>query len=262
MSEDSTARQGIQSVEVAAAIMSEVALSGGMLPLKDIAQKTGMPPGKVHRYLTSLTRSGLMAQDEKNGQYYIGSLSISVGLAGLRLSNPIRKAFEVLPQLRDGLGESVCLAIWGEHGPTVIALEEGSQQVTMNIRPGSSLPTASSAIGLVFLAFLPDAVTQKILKAEYTSKQAKTLPKRKALKERLGQIRQDGAVAVESYLLPGVSAIAAPVFDHQGRLSSVIAVVGYQGSLDTSLKGEPATGLIETTMELSKAMGYTPNESP
>ena len=150
-------RLGIGSVETAAAILGALAEGGGQMPLGALADAAGMHRAKVHRYLISLTRTGLVAQPERNGAYSIGPSAISIGLAGLRRVDPIRIAYEALPELRDRVDETVFLAIWGDMGVTCIGLEESAHPVTLNIRVGSVLPFLSTAAGQVFAAYMPRA---------------------------------------------------------------------------------------------------------
>ena len=121
----------------------------------DTYPSIGMHPGKAHRYLVSLTRSELVAQDQASGHYGIGAASITLGLAGLRSVNVVRTATALLPTLRDEINETVLLAMWSPQGPVVFALEESSRPVTMNVRVGSILPLLSTATDKVFASLLP-----------------------------------------------------------------------------------------------------------
>src|SRR6516164_669633 len=159
-------RAGIQSVEVAARILRALAEAGQPLPLKDLARLAHMPPGKVHRYLVSLTRTELVTQDESSGHYGIGPTAIALGLVGLRNVDVVRTATTLLPSLRDEIKETVLLAIWSPQGPVVFALEESRRSVYMNLRVGSILPLLQSATGRVFAAFLPSDLTASILSTE------------------------------------------------------------------------------------------------
>jgi DNA-binding IclR family transcriptional regulator len=159
-------KPGIQSVEIAAHILSVMAQIGTSAKLRDLANACDMPSGKVHRYLVSMVRSGLAEQIPETGLYRIGSLSISAGLAGLAQTDAVKLAGEALSGLRDATGETAVLAVWSERGPTVVRLEESARPVTMNIRVGSALPLTKSALGLVFLAFLSTENTAPLLKAE------------------------------------------------------------------------------------------------
>lgn len=256
---DDTERLGIQSVEVAAEILQALAGGGGQMPLRDIAAATGMHRGKVHRYLISLTRTGLVSQDSATGQYAIGPLALAVGLAALRRIDPLRAAQAVLPELRAQANETVVLAIWGDMGATVIALEESAWPVTLNVRVGSVLPLAASAVGQVFAAYLQPGILAPVLKRERGSKPA-ALPASLQPAD-LAQVRRRGIARVQGSLLPGLNAMAAPVFEHRGKLSSVLGLVGRQESLDVGWNSPAAAALRTSAERLSTELGFKPGSS-
>src|ERR687893_302613 len=57
------ARGGVNSVEVAGALLRALAEASGPLRLADLSRATAMPSAKAHRYLVSLARAGLVEQD-------------------------------------------------------------------------------------------------------------------------------------------------------------------------------------------------------
>ena len=61
-------RQGIQSVEIAMTVLDAVESGGIPVSLTQIAKATEMTPSKVHRYLVSLSRAGLVAQSHHAGR--------------------------------------------------------------------------------------------------------------------------------------------------------------------------------------------------
>ena len=154
--DDGDERLGIQSVEVAASILAAMTEAARAVPLKQLAQMTGMGPAKVHRYLVSLVRTGIAVQ-EASGLYAIGPKAIALGLAGLRSLSPVKVAPEFLQRVRDETGETSVLMLWSERGPVVVDIEESARPIFMNIRAGSLLPLATSAAGHVFATFLPEA---------------------------------------------------------------------------------------------------------
>ena len=64
---DTPEKLGMQSAEVAAEILEALTRIGRSAQLKDLAAEAGMPPAKVHRYLVSLVRTNLVAQDPESG---------------------------------------------------------------------------------------------------------------------------------------------------------------------------------------------------
>jgi DNA-binding IclR family transcriptional regulator len=149
-------QSGVQSVETAARVLAAFIGAPGALPLKAVAASAGMSGGKAHRYLVSLCRAGLVEQDTETQRYNLGGLALRVGLAALARLDVVRLAAPVLVDLRDRLNETVCLAVWGESGPTVVRWEESTRPVTVNVRIGSTLPLFLSATGRTFLTWMSD----------------------------------------------------------------------------------------------------------
>lgn len=246
---------GIQSVEIAARILRALAEGGGALALRDLAVATGMHRGKVHRYLISLARAGLVTREAEFGAYGIGPLAISAGLTGLGRLNPVRLAYEALPALRDRIGETVVLAVWGERGATVIALEDSARPVTLNVRVGSILPLRTSATGRVFAAHMPDAILRPVLAAEAKRDGARAMPAG-SFARILGDVRRDGLAAVEGTLIPGLNALAAPVFDQRGALVLVLGAVGRRETLAARTRSPAAAALKKAAAALSHQLGW------
>jgi len=250
--DDASERSGVQSVGIAATVLKALAAGGGVLPLKHLAAATGMPRAKVHRYLASLRSAGLITQDAETGHYAIGPEAVTIGLVGLGRLSPVRQLNDALPRLRNRVNETVTAAIWGDTGPTIIAIEESDHVVTMNVRIGSVLPLTTTAIGRVFLAYLPDAQTQRFVAAEQMK--AAHTPTGEDLTD-LPDIRALRLSRAASALLPGVDAMAAPVFDVRGKLVAVMCVVGRSGGT-CSWDGGVARALDQAARNLSRQLGY------
>lgn len=257
--EDTPARAGIQSVEVAASILASMARAPGPIQLKDLADAAGMPPAKAHRYLVSLSRSGLVAQEASSGRYGIGPLALTLGLAALGRIDVVRLASDVLPDLRDRMNETAVLAIWGDRGPTVIRFEESSHPVTINVRVGSDVPVLRTALGKALAAYPPSALVGDFVEAERSDLvrggAGEWTPAHVA--QAFDDVRARGLARVEGDLLPGVAALAAPVRDHQGRATAAIGAIGRAAAFDSDWNGTVATALKETAARLSARLGYT-----
>ncbi len=251
MSDEEDQRLGIQSVEVAARILAALAEAPAPVMLKTLSERTGMPVAKVHRYLTSFTRCGLAVQESAGGRYGVGPFAIQLGLAGLRQIEVVRCAGDALPEFCEELNETVALAVWANRGPTVVRIDESSQPVTMNMRAGSVLPLARSAIGHCFLAHLPPSKTQPVLDAE--RREGVTL---EDLDARVARVKAAGFAVSDGMTLPGVSALAAPVFDHEGRIAAVVGIVGRQGGLSVEAAGAPVRALLRVAADVSARLGY------
>ncbi len=250
---------GVQSVEIAANILKALASGGSPLPLKGVAKAAHMSRAKVHRYLVSLKRAGLVAQDTRSGDYRIGPATVTLGLVGLRGLSPVRTMNDALPGLRDRIDETVTLAIWGETGPVIIAMEEPGKPITINVRIGSVLSLGMSAIGRTFAAFMPEAVTRDAIARERAAAAMdgnNIYPDTAGLSEVLAEIHTRRMARVRGTLMPGIDALAAPIFDHTGKVIAVICSFGRAGSFDSRLTGKIAQTLADTTADLSRQFGF------
>jgi hypothetical protein len=72
-----------------------------------------------------------------------------------------------LGELRDELGFTVGLAVWGAAGPTFVRFEETNDALIISGRPGSVMPVLTSSTGRVFGAYLPRSITGPSSSASY-----------------------------------------------------------------------------------------------
>jgi len=203
--------------------------------LKELAQDTATQSAKLHRYLTSLVRGGLVVQDPISRRYSLGPLAFQVGLRSIRSQNPLQTAMQMQVLLRDRLDETTVLCVWSPQGPTVIRVEESSKPILMTIRVGALLPVLATATGLVFAAYLPQQITRELIEAELPSQADHTgspLHTRKDVENELEAVRRQGYAVNNEYLMRGVSAVAIPVFSFQEQLIGVISVISRETITD------------------------------
>lgn len=254
------ARQGIQSIEVGARLLDALVTHGAPMMLRDLAAAGGMPPAKAHRYLVSFIRMGLVEQSAGTGHYDLGSFALRLGLASLARLDAVRLATPVLLALRDQVDETVAMAIWGNHGATVVRWEEARRPVTVNLRTGGVLPLLTSATGQVFATWLPQEQTRELLRAELRAQARNpraTGPRTPEEAHTLCDgVRKRGLSRVEGGLIPGVAAFSAPVFDHEGRLALALTALGHAGVFDSTWSSPVAAALREAAAGLSRRLGF------
>jgi DNA-binding IclR family transcriptional regulator len=251
-------RPGIQSVEVAGRILSAMIKAGRPAALKDLARLAGMTPGKAHRYFVSLVRLKLVSQDAATGHYGVGPMAIALGQTGMRRIDVVRTAMEFMPRLRDETDETIMLIIWASSGPIIYGFEESARPVFVNVRVGSSVPMLRSAVGQIFAAFLPPNQTRDLIQAERERLKAAGSPflSESAWARQLDEVRKIGLAAVTGDLLPGIDAVAAPIFNDKGRLAAVIGALGRSEDIDVSFDGTVAAAVRNTAGEISRRIGF------
>jgi DNA-binding IclR family transcriptional regulator len=259
-------RAGIQSVEVGFTLLDKLALAHGPLMLRDLAAAAGMSAAKAHRYLVSFQRLGLVVQDAGNTRYDLGPAALKLGLASLERLDAMRLARERVPTLLDQVGHhTLALAVWGNHGPTIVHWEESQLAITVNLRLGDVMPLLSSATGRCFAAYaLPEAIA-KMLQTELTQAQKahrSDLPQTLTqVQTVLADVRQRGLARVVDTLLPGIVGFCAPVFDADRHIALGMIVLGSAATLDSAWDGSVATALQRAALQLSSDLGYRPERT-
>ena len=229
-------RAGIQSVEVGFALLEALSRARGPLMLKDLAADAGMSAAKAHRYLVSFQRIELVVQDSRSARYDLGPAALKLGLASLSRLDAMRLARARVPAMMEQLQHTIALAVWGNHGPTLVHWEESPQAVTANLRLGDVMPLLSSATGRCFGAYLPREKSAALIEEELQRAQRQQradLPQTLAAVDALyAEIRNHGCARVVDTLLPGICAFCAPVFDADGRVVLGITTLGSIATFD------------------------------
>jgi len=257
-------RQRVQAATTGMVLLKALARLGGRASLTTLARHVDENPAKVHRYLISMMEEGLVDQDPLSLQYFLAAEAIQIGLAAMRLADPLRIAEPALVRLRQTLEMTCFIAVMGNKGPTIVRFEEPGLPVTLNVRVGSVLPLLWSATGRVFLSYLDDTRVEKMAAQEL----AATPPHQRAaldpdhpIRTLQQGIRQAGMAVVRDTNLQGISAIALPIFDFSDRLAAVLTVLGASGSFEADTSGPVAQALLAESRNISQSLGHVENTS-
>ncbi|MBS0316225.1 MAG: IclR family transcriptional regulator [Proteobacteria bacterium] len=230
------------------------------LPLKDLAQLAGMPPGQAHPYLVSFMAAGMVKQSPLTGHYELGPAALQMGLAALQQLDPLTEASQEAALLCDQADLSVALCVWGHLGPTVVRLDEPRYPLHVNLRVGTVMSVFNTITGRVFAAYLPEKMVRSVLEDEHRrvvggSSAVFDTPE---VQRMLAEIRAAGMGRGLSTPQPGVNTLSAPVFDAQAKIALVITVFGPQGFFDAEIDGPAGHLLREHAGRVSYRLGFKP----
>ncbi len=260
------ASTGIQSIENGTPVLRALVHAKGPMSLSAISAATGMAPGKAHKYLASYIRAGLVTQSESGGRYDLGPFALELGVAAMRRISVMEIAQPAMDDLRNLLGYTVSLALWANHGPTIMRIAETPDIMSLTVRFGTVMPLLTSSFGRIFAAYLDRRITQNMIQAELAD--PKGIAAQAGLKSfadveaMLAQFRARHMSFAENLSTPGRSALAAPVFDHNNRIVAALAVVGAQGRLDLEPDSRPSRELANTARKLSQRLGAALDQIP
>ncbi len=261
-------RRGIQSLEIGFRIIDALVQSGGSLPLKAIAARVDLPATNVHNYLVSLLRVGMVRQEDDTNHYRIGPYGLKIGIACLEQFDLFGVARPELAALAEQTGYTVFLGVWGNHGPTIVYRLDGPRSHgVFELRIGSVLPLLSSALGRVFLAWLPPHATDELLAADLATPRRRAglegrdwPTDREAARALADEVRRQGMSRCRSALLSDFTALSAPVLDHAGSVVAAVTVMGPIGDFDADFAG-PIAARIRAAAATISAQAGSPTSS-
>ncbi|NBW77708.1 MAG: IclR family transcriptional regulator [Betaproteobacteria bacterium] len=224
----------------------------------ELSRRLGLPRASVFRMLFTLEQSGFLERCPDGVSYKLGLAVLRLGfelLASMELTEVGRPVIEVL---RDRCGFSAHLVVRDVREVVFIAKAAGSNSMFHSIQVGARLPAHATVLGRTLLSDLDmkdlaALYPEKTLPA-YTPKTPTSLP---ALKVLIDQDRDKGyGVSMGGYET-GISTIAAPVFNEQGRVTAAISItVPSQRIEDEALM--PLVDLVKTaSAQLTERLSYS-----
>lgn len=225
----------MRSVERALSVFECFSPERPTLALKDIAAKLKLAKSTTFRFVQAFEERGYLVRLENN--HY--SLSFKV----VRLAALVESTLDVrqmgrgiMEKLARATRESVTLSTTvGAHRVCIDVVNTLAPLMTLT-KVGEHNAMGTGATSLVLMAHLPDADLKKVLtgavkKSNYT---------RAALLRELDMVRRRGYAVSHGGRVPGLSGIAVPVLDAEGRGQFCLSIV-----LPTARVGDRLDRLIQ-----------------
>lgn len=243
-------QRGVQSLETGGAILRELARAGQPVKLRDLAEAVGVAPSQLHPYLVSL-RTIRMVEQTETGLYALGPFALELGLVRLRAQDAWRETLRRLPALADEVQLMVAVSVWGLHGPVIVFVHESPTRIHANVRVGGMFTVTGTATGRLFAACLPRATVQPLVAQELPDPDRQV-----AYWAEVARVAEAGFETTLDLPIPGVSAVAAPVFDHTGAMQLAVTVIGPTPQIDLSTDGPTVQATRAFTAQLSADLGH------
>lgn len=250
--------RGVQSIEIGTQLLEAFVARDEPMMLKELAAMAGIAPAQAHPYLVSLRNLGMVEKNGQTGRYQLGPFALDLAVTRMRTVDPMQLAGQAVVDLSLETGLTVLLSVWGAFGPTVVVVHEGEDQIHMNTKVGTVYSVTGTATGRVFAAYLPPELSQPSMRSNLPKPflgRCVGTPQPYDEKD-IALIRETGISSVPTPPVPGINAIASPVFDHLGQILTVITLVADARILDKSPTSPFAHTLTETTRKLSADLGY------
>jgi len=247
----------IKTLDDSLSILETLLLATSAMSLDEISKKLRLYPSKVHRILDTLKYRGYVEQDRTTQKYQLGLKVVELGMAKLHKMNLLKESAPYLNELVHRCNETAYLGILNCGEVLSLIKEEPSHNIRMVSREGMRIPVHCTALGKILLAYLEPEEQEKILEEKGLPSFTKnTITNREKMRKELRKIKEQGfAEDIEEYE-DGLSCLAAPIRNHQGKVIAALAIAGPTFRLANKNQKELKEVLIEITRRISRRLGY------
>lgn len=206
-------------------LVEEVAMAGVPVTPPQIADALDLPRPTVHRLLATAEQEGFIQRDVDGRSYGPGKRMRR--MAGNTLSSQrIRtERLIIMRALAEKVGETCNLAAPDRDAMTYLDRVETHWPLRIQLPVGTRVPLHCTASGKMYLSSLRtdklDRLLGSLLLEKFT---ANTLTNPEQLRQELSEVRSRGYATDEQEFMDGMTAIAVPICDTEGRLLTTLSI--------------------------------------
>lgn len=211
-------------IQKSVTVVNLLAKHKGSLSQTEIAQATGFNKSSTHRILSILIGQELVEYDERDRTYSTGPLLVSWARAAWEKMDLGLVSDQDLRDLATQTDMNVALGVRTEHTVTFLRTNI-PHPYRLAVKAGEQSELHNTATGKLFLAHIIKDERDSYFKvAELEKFTETTLTNRRDIEAALDDIRAQGFAVSDREEFYQVVGIAAPIFDHDGRILAAISL--------------------------------------
>ncbi|MFG1705038.1 IclR family transcriptional regulator [Nonomuraea sp. M3C6] len=253
---EQAARSAVQAIDRAVAILRCFSSRSPELGISEISRATGLSTSTAHRLLTAMLHNRLVRQTAHR-RYALGPLLIQLARSGAVPTTLRDIALGPMHELRDLTDETVGLhELLPSFERAVVDQVESRQPLRRTYTEmGEAIPLVYGAPGKAMLAFVPDATREKLLATPIRSVTPATITDPRLLRAQLDEVRERGFATSYAERTPGIRTVAAPIFDHTGKVIGCLSISGPETRMPHERMTELAPLVTSAAWTISEALG-------
>ncbi len=190
-----------------------------VLTQSEIAKTLDLNMTSTYRYINTLVEMGYLEKDTKTKEIRPSLHCLLMCVNLMQATDNLQMIKEVVDRINRENNISIDVAFAVDDTLVRIYHKEAEETLTYSLPEFSKDCLHNTALGKAYLSSLPDhVIMEKIAAMELVTKTAKTIVDKKKLLQEVQTTKERGFALADEEYLPGVLAIAAPLYDPtQGR---------------------------------------------
>jgi DNA-binding IclR family transcriptional regulator len=245
----------VNAVERAFNILELLVEKSRKLTISEISRRLNIPKSSTYLIVRTLERRGYVQRDEE-GRYGLSFRLLKFSHAVLQNLEVRQLAVPFLKQLVHMTGCSVRLGCLEQGEVVIVEKEDTPGLIRINSWIGRRMEAYCTALGKALLAFSPEEQLEGVIARGLRKHTKRTITEAEKLKLELERVRRLGYALNDEENAPEVRAIAAPIFDHQGKVVAALGIAGTARQIPTEAISKLAGIVKEKAKQLSKELGF------
>jgi DNA-binding IclR family transcriptional regulator len=141
--------------------------------------------------------------------------------------------------------------------------EDAQNPITFTSTIGTRRPSHWGMLGPMIMAYLPDSEVEELLKKnplQATTK--KSFTKNEPFKKWLAQIRKEGVAIDVERTFDGITGLAVPIRNFQGKVVASLGVCFISSAVDSRAMKRISSAAQKTAGKISREIGYPGEPKP
>lgn len=247
----------VQSVDRALTIISLVSQNKDGLGVTELASHLELNKSSIFRLLATLVSHGYIEQDSETKKYKLGYKPLELSSILLESIDLRSQAQPYLKELEMLTNEVIHLVVYDEGEVIYIEKLEGNETLRTHSKVGRRAPLHCTSVGKVILAHLPQSEVVSILDSKGMPKHTEnTITDKESFMVELEKIRSQGYGIEFEENEPGITCIAAPIFDNRGGITAAVSISGPSMRMTDERLLQLRTYIMDIGEKISSRLGW------
>ncbi|MDR7079752.1 DNA-binding IclR family transcriptional regulator [Neobacillus niacini] len=247
----------VKSVDRALTIVSLVSQKKEGVRVTELASQLDLNKSSIFRLLATLVRHGYVEQDSETKKYKLGYKPLELSAILLESIDLRSQAKTFLKELETITNEVIHLVLFNDGEVIYIEKLEGNETLRTHSRVGRRAPLHCTSVGKVILANLTESEVNDLLERNGMPKHTEnTITDKESFMVELKKIRNQGYGIESEENEPGITCLAAPIFNNEGDITAAVSISGPSIRMADDRLEELKSYIISTGEKISSRLGF------
>ncbi|HYF12498.1 MAG TPA: IclR family transcriptional regulator [Actinomycetota bacterium] len=234
----------------------ELVADAGELGVTELGRRLGVHKATASRLAATLADRGLLERDQQTDRYRLGFGLVRLAGAAMARLDLVSSARAAMDDLAERTHETVTIGVLSGDDVVSVGQVTGTRSIVSVSWVGKRTPLHTTSTGKVLLAFMDEEERDRRLAGPLEGATSRSVTSADALRTQLDEVRRRGYAQTLEELEVGLTAVAAPVRQGDGKVLAALSVSGPSFRLRPVDLPRVGQQTIEAADAISRRLGF------